>query len=98
MAARVWELDPFPLVRSYVDGLVLLMRMTKVFIQSECRLQAWLVSFRSDFLKDRSTIEEIFYCFLIIHFLYIYNVYKQKEAIPTPASANDEIASNLLFV
>lgn len=26
------------------------------------------------------------------------DVYKQKEAIPTPAIANDEIASNLLFV
>ena len=89
----------FAVGSSNMDGLVLLMRMTKVFIQGECRLQAWLVSLRSNFLKDRSTIEEIFCCFLIIHFLYIYNnVYKQKEAIPTPASANDEIASNLLFV
>ena len=88
----------FSVGSGYMDGLVFLMRMTEVIIQGECRLQAWLVSFRSDFLKDRSTIEEIFYCFLIIHFLYINKVYKQKEAIPTPASANDEIASNLLFV
>ena len=54
-----------------VDGLVLLMRMAKVLIQGECGLQARLVSLRSDFLKHRSTVEEIFCCFLIIHFLYI---------------------------
>ena len=61
----------FAVGSGYVNGLVLLMRVTKVFIQGECRLQTWLVSLRSDFLKDRSTVEEIFCCFLIIHFLYI---------------------------
>ena len=61
----------FAVGSSYVDGLVFLMRVTEVIIQGECGLQAWLVSLRSDFLKDRSTVEEVFCCFLIIHFLYI---------------------------
>ena len=76
----------FAVGSGYVDGLVLLMRVTEVIIQGECGLQAWLVSLRSDFFKDNSFPIYIIMCI---------NKKRQSQHRRQPMI---EIASNLLFV
>ena len=54
-----------------MDGLVLAMGMSEVFVQGMGGLKAWLVCFGSNLFEHWGAVKKVFCCLLIIHELYI---------------------------